>query len=123
MTAFWPAMGLRGLGALAPSQEAARAAAGARRAESSVAEVETRLEKLTLICMAMWELLRDNTKFTEADLMAKVQEIDLRDGVPDGKVTSKVQKCPKCQRTMSTRHQVCLYCGHEKLVESVFESI
>jgi ribosomal protein S27AE len=123
MTAFWPTAGIQGINATAANVEAARAAAGARRAEATVAEVEERLERLTLISMAMWEILRDNTKLTEADLMSKVQQIDLRDGVPDGKVTSKVQKCPKCERTMSTRHQVCLYCGHEKLIDSVFGSI
>ena len=122
MTAFWPSAGLRATSTTVTS-EAARAAAGARRAESVASDVEERLDKLTLICIAMWELLRDNTKCTEADLMAKVQEIDLRDGVPDGKVTDTVSKCPQCQRTMSPRHQTCLYCGHEKLINNVFESI
>ena len=122
MTAFWPSAGLRSIDT-ASSGEAARASAGARRAEQAASDVEERLDKLTLICMAMWEMLRDNTKFTEADLLAKVQEIDLRDGVPDGKITPTVSKCPKCSRTMSPRHQTCLYCGHDKLIDSVFESI
>ena len=122
MTAFWPSAGLRPINTAATS-EAARASAGARRAEQAASEVEERIDKLTLICMAMWELLRDNTKFTETDLMAKVQEIDLRDGVPDGKITATVSKCPQCNRTMNPRHQTCLYCGHEKLIDGVFESI
>ena len=122
MTAFWPGVGLRGHDTAATG-EAARASSGARRAEQAASEAEERLEKLTLITMAMWELLRDNSKLTEADLLGKVQEIDLRDGVPDGKVTATVSKCPKCQRTMNPRHQICLYCGHEELISSVFESI
>ena len=122
MTAFWPAGGLRPINQAAAG-EAARASAGARRAEQATSEVEERIDKLTLICMAMWELLRDNTKFTEADLMAKVQEIDLRDGVPDGKVTTTVSKCPECGRSMNPRHQTCLYCGHEKLIDTVFDTI
>ena len=122
MTAFWPSAGLRPINTAA-SGEAARASAGARRAEQTASDVEDRLDRLTLICMAMWELLRDNTKFTEVDLMSKVQEIDLRDGTPDGKVTATVSKCTKCGRTMSPRHQACLYCGNEKLIDSVFESI
>ena len=122
MTAFWPTAGLRGHDTAATG-EAARAAAGSRRAEQTASDAEERMEKLTLITMAMWELLRDNSKLTEAHLLEKVQEIDLRDGVPDGKVTAKVSQCPKCQRTMSPRHHTCLYCGHEKLINSVFESI
>jgi ribosomal protein S27AE len=95
----------------------------ARDAQQTSADAEERLDKLTLITMAMWELLRDNTKFTELDLLAKVQELDLRDGKPDGKVSLTVCKCPKCSRTMSPRHKKCLYCGHAELVDSVFDGM
>jgi ribosomal protein S27AE len=103
--------------------DAANAAAAARDAQTTAADLEERLDKLTLITMAMWEMLRDNTKFTETDLMAKVQELDLRDGTPDGKMTRTVSKCPQCNRSMSPRHKKCLYCGHESLVHSAFDGI
>lgn len=102
---------------------AARAGAQARSAQDAAMEMQERLDKLTLITMAMWELLRDRAKMSEADLLAKVQELDLRDGVPDGKITAVVNKCPHCNRTMSPRHQKCLYCGHEKLVSSAFDGL
>ena len=42
--------------------------------------IEDRLDKLLLVTRAMWELIRDQTSLTEEDLLAKVREIDLRDG-------------------------------------------
>lgn len=102
---------------------AAHASAKANEAQQVTTDLEERLDKLTLICMSMWELLRDNTKFTEADLLAKVQELDLRDGVADGKVTQTVSKCPKCSRTMSPRHKRCLYCGYEQLMNNAFDGV
>ena len=102
---------------------ASHASSKANQAQQATADLEERLDKLTLICMSMWELLRDNTRFTEADLLAKVQELDLRDGVPDGKITRTVSKCPECSRTMSPRHKRCLYCGHEQLTNSVFDGL
>lgn len=101
----------------------AAATKAARRQQRENDELEERLDKLTLICHAMWELLRDRAKMSEADLMEKVQQLDLRDGVPDGKVTARVSQCPKCDRTMSPRHKKCLYCGFEELVNSAFDGL
>ncbi len=102
---------------------AASAQAAAREARDGTQALEDRLDKLTLISMAMWELLKQRGKLSEADLLAKVQELDLRDGVPDGKVTRTARQCPQCDRTMSPRHKKCLYCGSEDLVDSVFDGV
>jgi hypothetical protein len=102
---------------------AAQAESRARDAKETAMGLEERLDKLTLVCTAMWELLREKTKLTEEDLLHKVQELDMRDGVPDGKVTRTVAECPHCHRTMSPRHQKCLYCGYEKLLGGAFDSI
>ena len=80
------------------------------------------MDQLSLVCSAMWELLREKNGLTEEDLMAKVREVDLRDGVADGKVTKQVLKCVKCGRTMSPRHKKCLYCGAEKLNPQAFDA-
>ncbi len=118
---FWAASSNHAAGMA--STEAASAQRQARQAQQSSADVEERLEKLQLISMALWELLRDRTKLTENDLIAKVQEIDLRDGTLDGKVTRTVCDCPNCGRRMSPRHKKCIYCGHASLVESAFDGV
>jgi NTP pyrophosphatase (non-canonical NTP hydrolase) len=92
--------------------------AGAQR---DVQHLEERLEKLILVNMALWEMLKERTELTELDLMNKVQEIDLRDGQADGKLERGVKKCPKCDRTMSPKHNRCLYCGAEDLGAGAYD--
>ena len=90
---------------------------------SDVRYLEERVDRLSLICMAMWSLLQDQTSLTEDDLLQRVKALDLMDGDEDGKATRTVMKCVKCGRPMSARHKRCLYCGHEKLVESAFDTL
>jgi ribosomal protein S27AE len=94
-----------------------------QEARQTIADLQDRLDRLTLVTQAMWELVQEKTGLKESDLMEHVQNLDLRDGVADGKVTRTVSRCPQCQRTMSPRHQRCLYCGHEKLINGVFDSL
>jgi hypothetical protein len=125
------AMSMYGLfGYAAASRQAAEAASNAARmgtkadqATAAVNEVAERLDKLSLVCLSMWSLLLEHTELTEEDLMERVREIDAQDGVADGKITRKVQKCAKCGRTMSPRHNKCLYCGAEELKLSAFDEI
>jgi ribosomal protein L32 len=61
----------------------------------------------------MFELLHDKIGLTEAELMAKMTEIDMRDSHMNGQVpiTAPVV-CEACGKTYSKRHNHCLYCGH-----------
>jgi ribosomal protein S27AE len=96
----------------------------AMSANERAADAVDQVERLTLITMALWKLLQEHTDLTEADLLAKVTEIDLADGVADGKITrTTVAKCPKCSRSMSPKHKRCLYCGESDLVQSAFDSL
>ena len=85
--------------------------------------LEDRLERLSLVCMAMWSLLQDKTGVTEQELLDRVKALDLVDGQPDGKATRTVSQCQACGRVMSPRHIACMYCGAEKLVSSAFDTI
>lgn len=101
--------------------EAARATSRAAAADRNVEALIDRLDKLTLVNMAVWSLVREQLELTEEQLAERVREIDLADGVEDGKVTSQVAKCPKCGRVMSPRHKKCLYCGAAKLNITAFD--
>jgi len=90
---------------------------------ASVAHLQERVDNLVLINMAMWSLLRDKANLTEDDLMEKVRQIDLMDGVEDGKVTKHVVKCSQCERVMSPRHKRCMYCGAQRLDSTAFDSV
>lgn len=102
--------------------KAGEAASKAATAQRDVKYLEDRLDKLTLVCLAMWSLIREKTGLTEEDLVQHVTEIDLADGQADGKAAKRVAKCPKCDRVMATRHKHCMYCGHDKLDMTAFDS-
>ncbi len=90
---------------------------------SATPGLEDRLDRLSLICMAMWTLVQAETNLTEEDLLQRVREIDLMDGVADGRITRQVTRCGRCDRPMSSRHTRCIYCGSEQLVATAFDTI
>ncbi|MFW6153814.1 MAG: hypothetical protein ACOC95_01200 [Planctomycetota bacterium] len=105
------------------SRAATQASSDASSAKMSAREVSDRLDKLTMICHAMWTLLQETTDLTEEDLFERMQELDMRDGVLDGKVTRTVYTCPKCGRNSAPRHNRCLYCGAPRTPESAFDQV
>jgi hypothetical protein len=109
-----------GSAAIGASADAQRAATQARDAEQRVKALEESLAKALLICESLWEIVRDRVGVNDEVLYAKLREIDLRDGVLDGKNQSKPTECPNCQRRLSNRHARCLYCGYT-FEKSTFE--
>lgn len=81
-----------------------------------------RVERLSLVCMAMWSLVQERTDLTEDDLLARVELLDLLDGEADGKSTARVQPCSKCDRPVGKRHKRCIYCGTPRPDGSVFDA-
>ncbi len=77
-------------------------------------DLEGSVDRLTLITQALWELLQDKVGISESELTTLIEEIDLRDGVLDGKFSKKPDKCARCGQTVSTRTGVCFYCGHKQ---------
>jgi len=105
----------------AARRQAAEASTDAAGAKRDVAEMEKEIGRLRLVCAAVWELVKEKTNLTEDDLVAKVAEMDARDGVADGQLTRTIRKCVQCQRTVSAKQVKCMYCGTVQPVASVFE--
>ncbi len=82
-------------------------------AERAAEDLQGEIDRLSLICHAMWELIAHQTNLTGADLVEKIREIDLRDGRLDGKGPDGPSECPSCSRSSSARHSRCVYCGTE----------
>ena len=99
-----------------------RLARRAGRLDARIADLEQSIDKLLLIQRAVWELTAEKLALGDAELEAKVQEIDLRDGVEDGKLSAGRQ-CPKCRRVVGRRHDRCLYCGAEDIGQDVFDEV
>jgi len=90
---------------------------------SDLRYLEDRVDRLSLICMAMWSLLQDKSSLKEEDLIERVKMLDLMDGKEDGKATRTVSQCTRCDRPMNPRHKKCIYCGNEKLISSAFDAL
>jgi hypothetical protein len=90
---------------------ARRAGSDASKASHSTQEMALALDHLSLTCMAMWERLRESGGHTDEELLKRMAEIDLRDGVMDGKVRVPPRDCSSCGRKNNVKRSNCLYCG------------
>lgn len=95
-------------------QSGSQARSAQNAAELALIPIESRLEQLELACAAMWELLRERAQLTDAELLTKIEEIDLRDGVRDHKMKPMTATCPHCHRKIATKSRVrCIWCGQD----------
>ncbi len=101
-------------------RSASRAELKAGQSHAYIERLEDKVDALALTCQALWEILRDSTDLSEAELEAKVEEIDLRDGRKDGKISKSVDCCEKCGRKTSRRRENCLYCGQATFYSEAF---
>ena len=100
---------------------ATRAAGKADRVQVALTQLEDKIDSLSLVCQAMWELLSESVPDAETKLEKKVEEVDLRDGRLDGKMNRVERQCGNCNRALHKRHRRCMYCGHEMEGENIFQ--
>lgn len=108
---YWSGYRAPNGGGLSAELKSADAQAAAHRSQYEVLQAMQRIDALALTCQALWELLQQKTGLTEDELQAKMQEIDLRDGVEDGRMSGTSLKCPGCSREVNSRRGNCMYCG------------
>lgn len=82
--------------------------------------LEDKLGSLALACQSLWEILEENTEITREQMISKMEEVDLRDGRKDGKISPVAQACSECGRKTSRRRTNCLYCGKEQGSNELF---
>jgi hypothetical protein len=108
------------LGYAMGQQTATRAASLARSAAvadgtlhtNRIEDLNERVDKLLMIVRAMWALMEEQG-LTAAQLMAKIEELDLQDGVDDDQVRDKLVECPSCQSKVAPGLRACQLCGTE----------
>jgi hypothetical protein len=104
------------------SSEASRNAAAAKSqaisAEEKAAALREQVDKLTLVCAALWELVKDKTALTEEDLMTRVGVL-----AASGKLAHTLHPCAQCGRPVAPRHRTCMYCGATQPTTGVFDAL
>ena len=73
---------------------------------------DRKIEMLILVNQAIVELLVKKCRVSEDEILEQIEEIDLRDGIKDGKISNGCRKCFKCDRNYNHRLNKCLYCGY-----------
>lgn len=81
------------------------------RLRNQVEDLQRRLDTLTLAAQALWELVRAQGRYSDTNLLEKMQEVDLRDGEADGRITSGLVNCPGCGRRNRSTRRHCVFCG------------
>jgi len=81
------------------------------------------VERLALLCEAMWALIREKTNLSEEDLSKKMTELDLEDRVIDNKHNKPPMDCPECGSKVCRKFGRCLFCGYKPDNTSAFETI
>ncbi len=70
------------------------------------------LERLLMITEALWQILKEQHGYEDAELVRRITEIDRRDGRVDGRVAAAPPvSCPRCGRTLERKRPFCLFCG------------
>ncbi|MEM6583033.1 MAG: hypothetical protein AAF699_17270 [Pseudomonadota bacterium] len=84
----------------------------AKKANSSIAELEEKVDRLSLLCHALFEELQQATGLTEEQLRERITQIDLRDGKLDGKFKPETGNvCPECGHKNKSSRSNCYWCG------------
>ena len=123
MNFFFDNLVYRGLSDAA--RQSSRTESKAENTEIKVAELQRRIDYLedwidhiAIGMTALTELLEEHGVTHDA-MQTRIQEIDLRDGVADGKITRQRTNCPQCGQENHRRRTNCLYCGHSLVIQNI----
>lgn len=75
-----------------------------------IEDLAERVDSMAMIMRAMWALLEENG-YTPDQLMDKLEELDLADGMADGRITARVLDCPECGSKVAAGLVSCQFCG------------
>jgi hypothetical protein len=97
---------LRGLDA-----EVGNARSAASDARDETRQLRRDVDRLTLACLAMWQIIQSQTNLTDEDLARMMHDLDAADGRVDGRMSTEAGRCPKCDRPALKGKPTCMYCG------------
>jgi hypothetical protein len=78
-----------------------------REQETAVTELERQVERLTIVVIALAEILRDRHGTPAEVIEAKMQEVERRGAT----LRPRPKRCGECGRLSDPGHANCIYCG------------
>jgi len=87
-----------------------------REQQYAVTDLERQVERLTIVVIAMAELLRDRHGTPAEAIEAKVQEVEDRGAT----LRPRPKRCAECGRVSSPGHTNCMFCGKPLASEPLF---
>jgi hypothetical protein len=94
----------------AQSARLASTAAPSGPTKLDIIDVNERVDRLILVVDAMWSLLEE-AGYTDDQLRDRIAQIDLADGVEDGRRTSLPSSCRNCGAKVAAGLEACQFCG------------
>ena len=91
---------------------AASAAEFRSQPATKVIDLSDRVDRLTMVIQALWELLRESG-LTDEQLVAKIVELDKSDDVLDDTARPSSSRCPQCGAAVTSAEDHCQFCGHQ----------
>ena len=73
------------------------------QAEEDVKSLEEKVDGLSIVCQALWELLTEHTRCTDELFQAKLQELHM--------AADANSNCKRCGTMKTKRSSNCPYCG------------
>ena len=92
------------------------------RAHRNVGDVEESVERLTLICEAMWQLIEERTDLDMGDLERRIAELDESDGWRDRRRRRTASSC-ECGAMVPVAALSCYFCGAPSTPETLFDTV
>lgn len=93
-----------------------------RQTDLQLSNADQRVDRLALICEAMWDLMREHTTLTDEDLANKLAELDMSDGNKDGR-RQQISAACVCGAMVNARSEICQFCGADAPQRSMFNAI
>ena len=87
-----------------------------------LSSIDDRIDRLSMLCEAMWELLSEETDLTEEDLKKRFAEVDERDGRKNFRRQRVAHDC-ECGAKVPPVRLTCQFCGAPSKPGTLFDFI
>ena len=74
--------------------------------------LEGKLEKMTVLATALWEIVAEKCAVSEEELGKRAEAIIARNAGNLGTEVEVPGYCPQCQNKVNPHFAVCVFCGH-----------